>query len=259
MCGCEAHVLRTVAFWRQGTVSTLNCSLKHLSAHAYAAGAKSQLSWQTDLWVSTIAVTMLPRRSSPSAGVTMRSTSAWALVHQTKLKSKRILCMDFTVYICLLKVVPKYNASTMPSAPISSCFCNWDLGETLLFREGRTKGHSVFSPPFASTVHAGSVGIRRSGTRLGEDCWGGGWWLQSTVPWHPSAICGICIAFLCWAFIFHQVFDFLDCFHVFIMFSYEVFQPWAPGQESLRNELTGSTQIDMSHKMYKCLRMPVGP
>ena len=33
------------------------------------------------------------------------------------------------------------------------------------------------------------------------------------------------------------------------------FTPWAPGQETLRNELTGSTQTDMSHKMYKGLRM----
>ena len=81
------------------------------TANAYIfLGAKSQLPWRNDLWVSPFTVTMLSRRSSPSAGVTMRSTSAWGLVHQTKLKSKWILCMDFTIYICLLKVVPKYNA-----------------------------------------------------------------------------------------------------------------------------------------------------
>lgn len=189
------------------------------TANCICCWAKSQLPWRNDLWVSPFTVTMLSRRSSPSAGVTMRSTSAWGLVHQTKLKSKRILCMDFTIYICLLKVVPKYNAFST----YLKLFLQPRSRRNLTFPRGPyQRPQGFFLPPFASTVRAGSVGIRRSGARLGEDCWGRGWWLQSTVPWHPSAICGICISFLCWAFILHQVFDFFcrfSCFHHVFMFN----------------------------------------
>lgn len=198
------------------------------TANAYAFWAKSQLPWRNDLWVSPFTVTMLSRRSSPSAGVTMRSTSAWGLVHQTKLKSKRILCMDFTVYICLLKVVPKYNAFST----YLKLFLQLRSRRNLTFPRGpyqRPQGFFCRLSP-APSVRAvlGFVDRAPGLGRIVEVVDDGYNPLSLGILQLFVSICGICIAFLCLAFILHQVFDFFDGFHVVIMFSYDVFHSLGP-------------------------------